>query len=277
MGRVVWTKTLSLDLTAGQGEPLAARGARRVAAPREEPGRDVPAHPVLPPPARRLAVRGPAGGGRGRSAPAPSADDEQEQSYWDGWEENEAGDWDQRFENRDNPCHPAYYQRFYDHDIRAARNVLVSDLGLMAKAGEDDTVHRLRHRPADHRPHRGRRGDAPRLPAADARAPPGPTATASRGSRWSGPPFLATVRHGGQTGYLRLDGGSALPMAHFDVAGTAVPEGPQGLPLRRARDLAARRHDAPHVRPPRPHEAPRRRPPGALRPRGPPRPARADA
>ena len=56
------------------------------------------------------------------------------------WAENEGGDWDQRFENRDNPCHPAYYQRFYDHDIRAARNVLVSDLGLMAKAGEDDTV-----------------------------------------------------------------------------------------------------------------------------------------
>ena len=72
--------------------------------------------------------------------PAPGADEEQEQSYWDSWAENEDGDWDQRFENRDNPCHPAYYQRFYDHDIRAARNVLVSDLGLMAKAGEDDAV-----------------------------------------------------------------------------------------------------------------------------------------
>ena len=46
----------------GQGEPLASRGARRVAAPREEPGRDVPAHAVLPPAARRLALRG--GGGR---------------------------------------------------------------------------------------------------------------------------------------------------------------------------------------------------------------------
>ena len=43
------------------------------------------------------------------------------------------------------------------------------------------------------------------------------------------PAFLATVRHGGQTGYLRLDGGSALPMAHFDVAGTRSPRGLKGF------------------------------------------------
>src|SRR4026207_766089 len=67
-------------------------------------------------------------------------DDEQEQSYWDNWAENESGNWEERYENRENPCHPGYYQRFHDHNCAAARNVLVSDLGLMAKVGEDDKV-----------------------------------------------------------------------------------------------------------------------------------------
>ena len=43
------------------------------------------------------------------------------------------------------------------------------------------------------------------------------------------PAFLATVRSGGQTGYLRMDGGSALPVAHFDVAGTRAPKGLKGF------------------------------------------------
>ena len=37
------------------------------------------------------------------------------------------------------------------------------------------------------------------------------------------------MRSGGQTGYLRMDGGSALPVAHFDVAGTRSPKGLKGF------------------------------------------------
>ena len=211
----------------GQGEPLASRGARRVAAPREEPGRHVPAHPLLPAPARRVALRG--GGGRPEAErPARAENDEQEQSNWDSWEENEGGDWDQRFENRDNPCHPAYYQRFYDHDIRAARNVLVSDLGLMAKAGEDDTVIVFANDLRTTEPVAGAE-----VTLLDYQQQ---TLGSSRTDRDGiariavpRPAFLATVRHAGQTGYLRLDGGSALPMAHFDVAGTRSPRGLKGF------------------------------------------------
>ena len=139
VGRVVWTKTLSLDLTADKEnrwlpvgldvQPLLAKspgGMYRLTLSFRRP------HVAWPCEAGSAAAE--------PERPAPGADEGQEQSYWDSWAESEAGDWDQRFENRDNPCHPAYYQRFYDHDIRAARNVLVSDLGLMAKAGEDDAV-----------------------------------------------------------------------------------------------------------------------------------------
>src|SRR4029453_15712439 len=37
------------------------------------------------------------------------------------------------------------------------------------------------------------------------------------------------VRPGGQTGHLALDPGSALPVAHFDVAGARAPKGLKGF------------------------------------------------
>jgi uncharacterized protein YfaS (alpha-2-macroglobulin family) len=227
VGRVVWKKTLSLDLTPDKEnrwlpvgldvQPLLARspgGMYRLTLSFRRPHVAWPCE-AQPAPAETEAVAG-------------SRDEEQEQSYWDSWAENEEGDWRQRYENRDNPCHPAYYQRFYDHDIRAARNVLVSDLGLMAKAGEDDdvTVFVTDLRTTD--PIGGAEVallDYQQQTLATGRTDRDGIARVAV----ERPAFLATVRHGGQTGYLRLDGGSALPIAHFDVAGTRAPKGLKGF------------------------------------------------
>jgi len=226
VGRVVWTRTLPLDLTPDKEnrwmpvgldvQPLLARspgGMYRLTLSFRR------SHVVWPCEGRPTAEPEPV---------ARGVDDEQEQSNWDSWEEGEAGNWEQRFENRDNPCHPAYYQRFYDHDIRAARNVLVSDLGLMAKAGEDDTVTVFVTdlRTTDPVP-------GAEVTLLDYQQQ---TLAAGRTDRdgiarmpVERPAFLATVRHAGQTGYLRLDAGSALPVAHFDVAGTRAPKGLKGF------------------------------------------------
>jgi hypothetical protein len=227
VGRVVWRKTLSLDLTPDKENRWLPVGLDVQPLLATSPGGMY----RLTLSFRRPHVAWPCAAGTAPSEPEPpalGADEQQEQSYWDSWAENEAGDWDERFENRENPCHPAYYQRFYDHDIRAARNVLVSDLGLMAKAGEDDTlivfvtdirttdtvggaeVTLLDYQQQTLASGRTDRDGIVRLPV-------------------ERPAFLATVRHGGQTGYLRLDGGSALPIAHFDVAGTRSPKGLKGF------------------------------------------------
>ena len=227
VGRVVWTKTLSLDLTADKEnrwlpvgldvQPLLAKspgGMYRLTLSFRRP------HVAWPCEAGSAAAE--------PERPAPGADEGQEQSYWDSWAENEDGDWDQRFENRDNPCHPAYYQRFYDHDIRAARNVLVSDLGLMAKAGEDDAVVVFVTDLRTTDPVAGAEVtllDYQQQTLATARTDREGMARVAVAR----PAFLATVRHGGQTGYLRLDNGSALPVAHFDVAGTRSPKGLKGF------------------------------------------------
>jgi hypothetical protein len=227
VGRVVWRKTLPLELTADKENRWLKVGLDVQPLLAANPGglyrltlsfrRQHVAWPCAGEPAAAEAER-----------PAASEDSPQEQSYWDGWAENEAGSWEERYENRDNPCHPAYYQRFYDHNITAARNLLVSDLGLLAKAGEDDRVLVLVTDLRTAEPVPGAEVtlvDYQQQPLGSARSDRDGIArvTVAR------PAFLATVRHGGQTGYLRMDGGSVLPVAHFDVAGTRAPKGLKGF------------------------------------------------
>jgi uncharacterized protein YfaS (alpha-2-macroglobulin family) len=57
-----------------------------------------------------------------------------EQSYWDYWGDNYNYDW---YRYRRDPCHPAYYVPFGDHNITVGRNVLVSGLGLQVKRSLD--------------------------------------------------------------------------------------------------------------------------------------------
>ena len=227
VGRVVWRKTLSLELTPDKENrwlklgldiaPLLAKspgGMYRLTLSFRRP------HVAWPCEAEPRTVE--------TERPAPSEDDEQEQSYWDSWAENEAGNWEDRYENRDNPCHPAYYQRFYDHNITAARNVLVSDLGLMAKLGEDDRVLVFVNDLRTTQPISGAEVtllDYQQQTLGSVRTDRDGIARLAL----TRPAFLASVRSRGQTGYLRMDAGSALPVAHFDVAGTRSPKGLKGF------------------------------------------------
>ncbi|MDR0401966.1 MAG: alpha-2-macroglobulin [Treponema sp.] len=66
----------------------------------------------------------------------PPFGDNGESSYWD-WYDNSDYSW---YNNRNNPWHPAFYRNYYDHNITVGRNVLVSDLGLLAKRGLDGSL-----------------------------------------------------------------------------------------------------------------------------------------
>ena len=259
---------------AGQGEPLAAGGPRRPAAPREEPGGDVPAHPVVPAPARRVAVRGRRRGG-GARAPGPGRRRAAGAELLGQLGRERGGRLGPALREPRQPLPPRVLPALLRprHPRRAQRpRVRPRPHGQGRRGRLRD---RLRHRPPDHRPRRGRRGDAPRLPAADARHRP----HRPRRHRASPGGAAGVPRHGAPRRPDRLPAprrrlrppGRPLRRGRHPVA-----EGPQGLPLRRARDLAPRRRHAPHVHPPRPREEDRGRPPGALRPRGPARPARAD-
>ena len=228
VGRVVWKKTVSLDLTADKQDRWLTAGLDLSPLVAREPGGLY----RLALSFRRAHVVWPCGADAAAGDELTAADqpveDEAEDSYWDSWWQYEGEDWRSRYEGRHDPCNPGYYQRFYDHDIRATRNVLVSDVGALAKAGEDGTVLVVATDLRTTEP----------LGGAEVTLQDYQLQTLATG-RTAGDglarltvdraPFLAIVRHGRQAGYLRLDDGSALSMAHFDVAGSRAPKGLKGL------------------------------------------------
>ncbi len=152
-------------------------------------------------------------------------DEEQESSYWDNWEEGY--NWNEYYRNRKNPCHPAYYRRYHDHDIKVSRNVLVSDLGLMAKIGNDGSIFAAVTDIKTAQPLPG-----VNLTLLDYQQQVlSETRTDGSGiARFQSErvPYLLVAKNGDQSGYLRLDDGSALSVSHFDVAGATVTKGIKG-------------------------------------------------
>ena len=148
---------------------------------------------------------------------------ESEDSYWDYYDY----DYYDYYDNRMNPCHPAYYRDYYDHDIVKFRNVLVSDLGLIAKRGDQDvfvvatdikTAQPLVN---------------VELSVMDFQQQVHSMATTDKDgtARLSvdRKPFLVVAKLGSQSGFLKLDDGSALSLSHFDVGGQTVKKGIKGF------------------------------------------------
>jgi len=144
-----------------------------------------------------------------------------ESSYWDSYQQNQQYKWSER----ENPCNPAYYARNRNF---AQRNVLISDIGLIAKKGSDDQVFVFA---TDMKT---------ATPLADVNltvldyqqqilAEGVTDADGSAQLICARLPFLLVAQHNGQTGYLKLDNGSSLSVSHFDVSGQAVAKGLKGF------------------------------------------------
>ncbi|MGD8836866.1 MAG: hypothetical protein PVJ19_18125 [Desulfobacteraceae bacterium] len=164
--------------------------------------------------------------------PLDNWDEEQQKSYWDNWAGQEQYTWRQLYESRKNPCHPGYFRQYHDHKIIAARNVLVSDIGLIAKRGENGEIV---------------------VAATDLKSAlplsqvaltlydyqrqvltKGFTDTNGMAVLQSDrKPFLLVARRAAadqvQYAYLKMDDGAALAVSHFDVAGQTVKKGLKGF------------------------------------------------
>ncbi|MFW6290984.1 MAG: alpha-2-macroglobulin family protein [Spirochaetota bacterium] len=147
-------------------------------------------------------------------------------SYWDAW--TQYPQWQYR-RFRTDPCHPAYYMAWHDHDVSIRRNVMVSDIGMLAKAGQDDRLTVAVNNLRTTEPIRGASlslYNYQRRELASLRTDPdGLAEVDTRG----GIPFFLLAEHNGQYGYLRVDPGSALSTSHFDTAGASIAGGIQGF------------------------------------------------
>ena len=157
--------------------------------------------------------------------------DDAEVSYWDSYEDyyeeyyyDEEFYEDYNWEERDNPCSKSYYtqNRF------VARNILASDLGIIAKGGNANSllvsVTNL--------------VTAQAMPGAEItlynyqQQPVANAVTDNDGMvtlKCTEKPFLLIAKKDKQRGYLRLDDGSSLSLSQFDVSGQVIQKGLKGF------------------------------------------------
>ncbi|MDX1627641.1 MAG: MG2 domain-containing protein [Fulvivirga sp.] len=130
-----------------------------------------------------------------------------------------------QWRERNDPCKPSYYMR-NQHTV--IRNVLASDLGVIAKGGD---ANELLVAVTDLKTTESISGVTVELYNLQHQLIT--TATTNAEGMASIPhenkPFLLVAKHGQQRGYLRLDDGSALSLSMFDVGGTALKTGMKGF------------------------------------------------
>ncbi len=153
---------------------------------------------------------------------------EEELSYWDSYESYEYDTeyyyWDYDWNEREDPCSNSYYGGHRS----VSRNILASDLGIIAKLGSEKSM---------------------TFAVTDlltTLAVPnvtieiynyqqqliGSTQTGSDGLAeimLDGQPFYLIAKNGLQRGYLKLDDGSSLSLSRFDVSGNVVQKGIKGF------------------------------------------------
>lgn len=147
-------------------------------------------------------------------------EDEEDEYYYYG-----DSDYYERYRNRDNPCHEAYYT-FQTRSV--ARNVLASDLGLMVKRGTDHSVTMVATDLHSTEPLGGVVMELFDFQQQSL----GSYTTNGEGmveTKLKEAPFLMVAQHGAQKGYLKLQDGLALSMSKFDISGKSYNQGVKGF------------------------------------------------
>ncbi|MDR0601380.1 MAG: alpha-2-macroglobulin, partial [Treponema sp.] len=163
------------------------------------------------------------------SFPSFPVSGEAEQSYWNYYEDyNSNYDF---YRYRKDPCHPAFYMPYGDHDITRGKNVLVSDLGLLAKrslegnwliaASNIRTAKPSADTDIDVLNFQGRRLARLRT-GADGFA-------ALSASQIQGTPAFMRAVNGLGMSFLKVNDSLALTVSHFDVSGGSPLSGQRGL------------------------------------------------
>jgi uncharacterized protein YfaS (alpha-2-macroglobulin family) len=152
---------------------------------------------------------------------------EGEQSFWDNY--NPAGrsryDW---YRYRNDPCHPAFYDAYGDHNITVGKNVLVSDLGLLAKKSADGNWLLA---VSDVKTALPISGAAVELRNYQGRILSRATTGSDGLARFENPgaAAFAYAHSAGNRGYLRLNDSASLAISHFDVSGGQPVDGVRGF------------------------------------------------
>ncbi len=126
---------------------------------------------------------------------------------------------------RDNPCNVSYYR-----NKAVSRNVLASDLGMIAKTGSDGSLMIAVADLNTTQPAGAINIDIINYQQqAIASGTTNNNGLATINLKEHEKPFLAIAKSGKQRGYLKLNQGSALSLSAFDVSGVTVQKGLKGF------------------------------------------------
>tara|TARA_R110002072_G_scaffold7503_2_gene40297 strand:+ start:11989 stop:17583 length:5595 start_codon:yes stop_codon:yes gene_type:complete len=148
---------------------------------------------------------------------------EREEKYWD----NEIYRWrtySYNWEQRDNPCHPAYY----NEDRIIATNILGSDLGVIAKKGNNKSYHFACNNLLTTTPESGVKIDLFNFQQQliETITTDGDGFALYDSDRTIS---FAVARKGKNYAYAKLEDGNALSMSKFDVSGKQLQKGLKGF------------------------------------------------
>jgi len=150
---------------------------------------------------------------------------EMEMKDWDqpGWYEPYNYPAGYTWREEDNPCHVSYYNR----GRFVSRNIFASDLGIIAKGGNDKSITFAVSNLLSAEPEASVELEVynyqKQLMARSETDKDGLAKV-----QLDRKPFLLVAKKGNQRGYLRLDDGSSLSLSNFDVGGQVVQKGIKG-------------------------------------------------
>lgn len=233
VGRVTWKKVVSLNFTENDRDRWMRTGLDMTPLIKNNPGGIFKIKLTF---GRRHIVYSCTETAEGQTEDSVEGetetdDEEQESSFWDTYEESQQDenyDYYEYSRQRKNPCHKAYYRNYHDHNITVSRNVLISDIGLIAKQGSDG---RLFVAATDLKTTNHLSGVS--LSVLDyqqqliCEGETGGSGTALLDVNRK--PFLVIAQHGKQQGYLKVDDGSTLSVSHFDTSGEIIKKGLKGF------------------------------------------------
>ncbi|HEX8516228.1 MAG TPA: MG2 domain-containing protein [Bacteroidia bacterium] len=150
-------------------------------------------------------------------------EDEHEWDYYGDYYYDDYEYYDYDYQERENPCKSSYYR---NKDV--SRNILASDLGLIAKRGKDGSMTFVVTNLVTTKPVGGASIELYDYQLQVLKT----LKTNSEGlceATFKKKPFLMLVKSGDQRGYLKLDDGSSLSVSAFEVSGEEVQKGLKGF------------------------------------------------
>jgi uncharacterized protein YfaS (alpha-2-macroglobulin family) len=133
-----------------------------------------------------------------------------------------------KWEERENPCHEAYYKSYYRRQRFAKANIIASDMGLVAKRGSDGSYFIAVNDLITSKPLPGiavKFYDYQQQIIKE-------TKTDGDGivnSKLDKKPYFVVAQNGLQRGYLKLQDGHALSLSRYDVGGERAYKGIKGF------------------------------------------------